>query len=59
LSDFQRGQVVGVHLAGASLTKTTTLLDASRASVLRVRTACRNHGKTLSAEKNSGRKTKL
>jgi len=26
VSDFQRGQIVGVHLAGASVTKMTTLL---------------------------------
>ena len=26
MSDFQRGQIVGVHLAGASVTKMTTLL---------------------------------
>jgi len=29
LSDFQRGQIVGVCLAGASVTKAATLLGAS------------------------------
>jgi hypothetical protein len=27
LSDFKTGQIVGAHLAGASATKTATLLD--------------------------------
>ena len=31
LSDFQRGQIVGVCLAGASVTKMTTVLGVSRA----------------------------
>jgi len=29
LSDFERGQIVGVHLAGVSVTKTGTLLGVS------------------------------
>jgi hypothetical protein len=32
-SDFQREQMVGVLLAGASVTKMTTLLGVSRAAV--------------------------
>jgi len=35
-SDFQRGQIVGVHLAGASVTKMATLLGVSRAAVPKV-----------------------
>jgi hypothetical protein len=36
-SDFQRGQIVGalLLLAGTSVTKTATLLDVSKAVVLR------------------------
>jgi len=30
LSDFQRGQIVGVRLAGESVTKMATLLGVSR-----------------------------
>jgi hypothetical protein len=30
LSDFQGGQIVGVHLAGASVTKLATLLGVSK-----------------------------
>jgi hypothetical protein len=32
-SDFQRGQIVGVCLAGASVTKMDTTLGVSRAAV--------------------------
>jgi len=56
LSDFQRGQTVGAHLAGASVTKTTSL---SRAAVSKVMTVYTNHRKTSSTERNSGRKPKL
>jgi len=36
LSDFQRGQIVGVSLAGASVTKTDTLLGASEQQLRRL-----------------------
>ena len=51
LSDFQRGQIVGAHLAGTSVTKTGTLLGVSRAAVSKVMTAYTNHGETPSAKK--------
>jgi len=35
-SDFQRGQIVGARLAGASVTKMATLLGVSRAAVSKV-----------------------
>jgi transposase len=59
MSDFQRGQTVGERLAGASVTKTATLLAVSRAAASSVMAAYTNHGKTSSAESNSGRKPKL
>ena len=55
MSDFQRGQIVGVHLDGASVTKMATLLGVSRAAVPKVMMAHTNHMKTPSAETNSGR----
>jgi predicted transcriptional regulator len=45
LSDFQRGQIVGERLAGASVTKMATLLGLSRAAVSNVMTAYTNHGR--------------
>jgi hypothetical protein len=36
LSDFKKGQIVGVRLAGASVIKTATLLGVSRATVSKV-----------------------
>jgi hypothetical protein len=54
-----RGQIFGVHLAGASVTKTTMLLGVSSATVSKVMSAYMNHGKTTSAKKNSGQKSTL
>jgi len=58
-SDFQREQIVGAHLAGASVTKTAILLGVSKAAVSKVMTSYTNHGRTSSAKRNSGRKPKL
>jgi hypothetical protein len=59
LSDFERGQVVGAHLAGAFVSKSATLLGAPRATVSKVMSAHTNHGKTTSAKRNNGRKSTL
>ena len=56
-SDFQRGQIVGARLAGASVTETATSLVVSRAAVSKVMMT--HHGRTPSAKRNSGRKPKL
>jgi hypothetical protein len=53
LSDFERGQIIGARLVGASVTKTATLLDVSRATFSKVMSAYTIHGKTISAKKNS------
>jgi hypothetical protein len=49
LSDFERGQIVGARLAGASVIKTATLLAVSRATVSKIMLAYTNHGKTTLA----------
>jgi transposase len=59
LSDFERGQMIGARLAGASVTKNATLLGVSRATVYKVMSAFINHGKTTSAKRDSGRKSEL
>jgi len=58
-SDFQRGHIVGWRLAGASVTKTATLLGVPRAAVSKVVMTYTNQGRTSSAERNSGQKPKL
>ena len=58
-SYFQRGKIVGARLAGASVTKTAALLGVSRAAVTKVMMTYTNHGRTSSAERNSGRKPNL
>ena len=58
LPEFQRGQIVGARLAGASVTKSATSLGASRAAVSKVTMEYTPHGKISSAKRNSGRKPK-
>jgi transposase len=59
LSDFRSGQIVGVCLAGISVTKTDTLLGVSRATFSKVMSGYTNHGKTTSAKRDSERKSTL
>jgi transposase len=59
LSDFERGQIVGVLSAGISVTKTATLLGVSKVTVYKDKSAYTNHGKTTSAKKNSERQSTL
>jgi hypothetical protein len=47
-SNFERGQIIGVRLAGASVTKTATSLGVSK-----LMSAYMDHGKT-SAKRNGG-----
>jgi hypothetical protein len=59
LSYFERGQIVGARLAGASVTNPATLLGVPRATVSKVMSAYTNHKKTTSAKGHSGRKSML
>jgi hypothetical protein len=47
LSNFERGQIIGACLAGASVTKSAILLGVLRAAVSKVMFAYTNHGKTV------------
>jgi hypothetical protein len=51
LINFQRGQVIGVCLAGASMTKTAALVGVSRATFSKVMLDYTNHGKATLAKK--------
>ncbi|GFV24394.1 hypothetical protein TNCV_2005771 [Trichonephila clavipes] len=59
LSDFQRGQIVGVRPAGTSVTQTSQFLEVSRDTVSKVMTAYTKCSKTNSAKQNSGWKEYL
>jgi hypothetical protein len=59
LSVFERGQIAGARLAGASVTKTATLSDVSRATFSKVMSAYTNHVKKTLAKRNSGLKSTL
>jgi transposase len=59
LPDFEKGRIVGAHLAAASVTKTAALLGVSRGRVYKVMSEYMNHGKTISVKKYSGQKSAL
>jgi hypothetical protein len=50
LPDFERGQMIDTCLAGASVTKTATLLGVSRVTISKVISTYANYGKNISKE---------
>ena len=59
MADFQRDQILGAHMAGASVTKTAESFGVTRSTVSKVMTAFEKEGKTSSLKQSSGRKRKL
>ena len=59
LFDFQRGQIVGARIAGATIIETAQLLEISRGTVSKVMTAYEKEGKTSYAKHKSGRSSSL
>jgi hypothetical protein len=59
LSDFEKGHVIGVHLAGAPVIKTAAILGASRVKVSKVMSSYTNHGKTTLVKWNGQKKSTL
>jgi transposase len=59
LSNFERGQTIGLRLAGASMIKSATSLVVSRVTVSKATSAYKDHEKTTSAQRNNGRKSIL
>lgn len=59
ISEFKSGQIIGVHLAGISVTRTASLCGVSRATVFRVMSAYYNEGWSTSNRSNCRRKRKL
>jgi hypothetical protein len=53
-SDIQREQIGGMPVAGASVTKTPTLLGESRAVVSKVMMTYTSRGRTSTVKRNSG-----
>ncbi|XP_067141717.1 uncharacterized protein [Centruroides vittatus] len=59
LSEFERGQIVGARMVGASITKVAKMFGVSRGTVSKIYTAYRTSGKTSSAKSQRGRKCVL
>ena len=55
LTDFEKEQIVGAPMAGASITKTAELLGFSRATISRTMSEFKKHGKASNNRSSSGR----
>lgn len=59
LTDFERGQIVGARLVGASVSKVAEVFSVSRGTVSKIYSAYLKSGKTSSAKSQRGRKCVL
>ena len=58
-TDFERGQIVGARMVGASISKVAEVFSVSRGIVSKIYSAYLKCGKTLSAKSQRGRKCVL
>lgn len=59
LTEFQRGRIVGAREAGASIAETCKLVGVARATVCRIMSEYKKHGKTSPDKSSCGRKQKM
>lgn len=59
LTEFERGQIVGARMVGASVTKVSEMFGVSRGTVSKITTAYMRGGKTKSDKHQRGRKNVL
>lgn len=59
LTDFERGQIVGARMVGASVSKVAEVFSVSRGTVSKIYSAYLKCGKTSSAKSQHGRKCVL
>ena len=59
LTEFEKGQIVGARIAGASITKTAVPLRFFKATISRIMTEFKKHRKPSINQSNSGQTSKL
>ena len=59
LTDFEKGQIVGARMTGASITKVAEVFGFSRATISRTMTQFEKQGKTSNNRTKCGRPSKL
>ena len=58
-TEFEKEQIVGARMAGASVTKAAELFGFRRATISRTKTEFKKHGKLSNNRSNSGRISKI